>query len=112
MGPPDVSKLKSEIAVLEGILREKKEQLRIAEAIEKQKTICGESMWQSLTIRRRNQVWKMMRYEKLVQLIWTSSRIPVDLTKYDGRLAAEEMKRIEKQVWTPRHEGTGKPVFF
>lgn len=31
------SKLKSEIAVLEGILREKKEQLRIAEAIEKQK---------------------------------------------------------------------------
>lgn len=37
MGPPDVSKLKTEIAVLEGILREKKEQLRIAEAIEKQK---------------------------------------------------------------------------
>ncbi len=34
---PDVSKLKTEIAVLEGILREKKEQLRIAEAIEKQK---------------------------------------------------------------------------
>ena len=37
MGPPVISKLKSEIAVLEGILREKKEQLRIAEAIEKQK---------------------------------------------------------------------------
>ncbi len=37
MEPPDVSILKSEIAVLEGILREKKEQLRIAEAIEKQK---------------------------------------------------------------------------
>lgn len=37
MEPPDVSKLKSEIAVLEGILREKKEQFRIAEAIEKQK---------------------------------------------------------------------------
>ena len=37
MEPPDVSKLKTEIAVLEGILREKKEQLRIAEAIEKQK---------------------------------------------------------------------------
>lgn len=34
---PDVSKLKTEIAVLEGILREKKEQLRITEAIEKQK---------------------------------------------------------------------------
>ena len=37
MEPPDVSKLKTEIAVLEGILREKKEQLRISEAIEKQK---------------------------------------------------------------------------
>lgn len=37
MGPPDESKLKTEIAVLEGVLREKKEQLRIAEAIEKQK---------------------------------------------------------------------------
>ena len=37
MGPPDVSKLKTDIAVLEGIIREKKEQLRIAEAIEKQK---------------------------------------------------------------------------
>ena len=37
MEPPDVSKLKNEIAVLEGILREKKEQLRIAEAIEKKK---------------------------------------------------------------------------
>ena len=37
MGPPDVSKLKTEIAVLEGIIREKKEELRIAEAIEKQK---------------------------------------------------------------------------
>lgn len=37
MGPPDVSKLKTEIAVLEGIIREKKEQLRIAETIEKQK---------------------------------------------------------------------------
>ena len=34
---PPVSKLKNEIAVLEGIIREKKEQLRIAEAIEKQK---------------------------------------------------------------------------
>lgn len=31
------SKLKTEIAVLEGIIREKKEQLRIVEAIEKQK---------------------------------------------------------------------------
>ena len=31
------SRLKTEIAVLEGILREKKEQLRIAETIEKQK---------------------------------------------------------------------------
>jgi len=31
------SKLKTEIAVLEGIIRKKKEQLRIAEAIEKQK---------------------------------------------------------------------------
>ena len=37
MEPPDVSRLRTEIAVLEGILREKKEQLRIAEAIEKQK---------------------------------------------------------------------------
>jgi len=37
MEPPDVSKLKTEIAVLEGIIREKKEQLRIAETIEKQK---------------------------------------------------------------------------
>jgi hypothetical protein len=37
MEPPDVSKLKTEIAVLEGIIREKKDQLRIAEAIEKQK---------------------------------------------------------------------------
>lgn len=37
MEPPDISKLKTEIAVLEGILREKKERLRIAEAIEKQK---------------------------------------------------------------------------
>ncbi len=35
MDPP--SKLKTEIAVLEGIIREKREQLRIAEAIEKQK---------------------------------------------------------------------------
>ena len=37
MNSPPVSSLKTEIAVLEGILREKKEQLRIAEAIEKQK---------------------------------------------------------------------------
>ena len=37
MEPPDVSRLRTEIAVLEGIIREKKEQLRIAEAIEKQK---------------------------------------------------------------------------
>ena len=37
MNSPPVSKLKTEIAVLEGIIREKKEQLRIAEAIEKQK---------------------------------------------------------------------------
>ena len=37
METPDVSTLKTEIAVLEGIIREKKEQLRIAEAIEKQK---------------------------------------------------------------------------
>lgn len=37
MEPPDVAKLKTEIGVLEGILWEKKEQLRIAEAIEKQK---------------------------------------------------------------------------
>ena len=37
MNSPPVSKLKNEIAVLEGIIREKKEQLRIAEAIEKQK---------------------------------------------------------------------------
>lgn len=37
MNSPPVSRLKTEIAVLEGILREKKEQLRIAEAIEKQK---------------------------------------------------------------------------
>lgn len=32
-----VSQLREQIAVLEGIIREKKEQLRIAEAIEKQK---------------------------------------------------------------------------
>ena len=37
MNSPPVSKIKTEIAVLEGIIREKKEQLRIAEAIEKQK---------------------------------------------------------------------------
>ena len=37
METPDVSTLKTEIAVLEGIIWEKKEQLRIAEAIEKQK---------------------------------------------------------------------------
>ena len=37
MNSPPVSKLKNEIAVLEGIIWEKKEQLRIAEAIEKQK---------------------------------------------------------------------------
>lgn len=37
MNSPPVSKLKTEIAVLEGIIREKKDQLRIAEAIEKQK---------------------------------------------------------------------------
>ena len=37
METPDVSTLKTEIAVLEGIIREKKEQLRISEAIEKQK---------------------------------------------------------------------------
>ena len=37
MNSPPVSKLKTEIAVLEGILREKKDQLRITEAIEKQK---------------------------------------------------------------------------
>lgn len=37
MNSPPVSKLKTEIAVLEGIIREKREQLRIAEAIEKQK---------------------------------------------------------------------------
>lgn len=37
MGPLDVSKLKTEIVILEGIVREKEEQLRIAEAIEKQK---------------------------------------------------------------------------
>lgn len=33
----NVSQLREQIAVLEGIIREKKEQLRIAEAIEKQK---------------------------------------------------------------------------
>nr|MBQ4456339.1 hypothetical protein [Clostridia bacterium] len=33
----NVSNLREQIAVLEGIIREKKEQLRIAEAIEKQK---------------------------------------------------------------------------
>lgn len=37
MNSPPVSRLKTEIAVLVGILREKKEQLRIAEAIQKQK---------------------------------------------------------------------------
>ena len=37
METPDVSTLKTEIAVLKGIIWEKKEQLRIAEAIEKQK---------------------------------------------------------------------------
>lgn len=37
MNSPPVSKLKTEIAVLEGIIREKREKLRIAEAIEKQK---------------------------------------------------------------------------
>ena len=37
METPDVSTLKTEIAVLEGIIWEKKEQRRIAEAIEKQK---------------------------------------------------------------------------
>ena len=33
----NVSQLREQIAVLEGIIREKKERLRIAEAIEKQK---------------------------------------------------------------------------
>ena len=33
----NVSQLREQIAVLEGIIREKREQLRIAEAIEKQK---------------------------------------------------------------------------
>ena len=33
----NVSKLREQIAVLEGIIREKREELRIAEAIEKQK---------------------------------------------------------------------------
>ena len=46
METPDVSTLKTEIAVLEGIIREKKEQLRIAEAIETErrsvaKACCG-----------------------------------------------------------------------
>ena len=41
MNSPPVSKLKTEIAVLEGIIREKKEQLRIAETIEKQKDDLG-----------------------------------------------------------------------
>ena len=33
----NVNQLREQIAVLEGVIREKKEQLRIAEAIEKQK---------------------------------------------------------------------------
>lgn len=33
----NVSQLREQIAVLEGIIREKKEELRVAEAIEKQK---------------------------------------------------------------------------
>lgn len=71
-------------------------------------------MWQSLTIRRRlSQRWKMKRHEKLVQLVWTTSRISVDsVTKYDGR-SAEETEIIQKtSVWTPRSEETGMPVFF
>lgn len=49
--------------------------------------------------RRRNQVWKMMRYEKLVQLIWTSSRIPVEgVTKCDGRSAVEETEKTQKNI--------------
>lgn len=51
----NVSKLREQIAVLEGIIREKKEQLRIAEAIEKQK----EDLWRKHVAGRRRNRWKM-----------------------------------------------------